>query len=793
MTDSSYNTSDSSASSFVQINEEDVDLRPPAPESQAIKCEKHDAGEEWAIKAESEFNTQLYYAGRVATIGILGPHQSGKTSLINHLSRRAISFSHASASAAINRGLRRTVFIEAWRSYCKVSRNNASPSYVTFFIDTPGHPQQLPESISVCCRLKTIILMVNMCAGLQFDHTMYLNALEERLLTLHKQPHSPLQLTCILAFSNVDKFCYEVVSRVHRKNISQCCLVQYIALHLHLQIEFIKTSICRECPWLKDLLSHQILLCYYNCMKQYCLTSNQATDNSMTYSFTTLECIVDSLLNGTELIPESPAIYNPNYTVDQSPVTINSDTIKSLFICCCPYKLYAPWSAYIFYTPSILVSSEEGWRQLLGDNALGPLIEESDGSLRKLSAIPADTVFIILTPSQSGDDSISWLEEFNQSHTFYPYITHIQLPIKLAADALQLSIYFPGLSFQKTKRTDVLEVRARGEYIINLFLSIFHLVVQKFLANKLPQQGESAIKTLPLLPVLKKCISHAAQSPTQLKIYLDESRGLINLTISIVLRESPPPPAWGYKIGTQRRSDLLSTLDPTVSVYNQIATLYANRSYTFVDGTIQCDIVNASEGEIILTSQLTHLSTLIDALKEAIRKEEESSLIPFHNLQIIVLNCKCYQKAQHIHLHASTLFSNAIASSKLYYMEPILYAQMFITTGIYRTKKEQGFLSDALDKLKCLLCSRRCTFVTDPWIQRDYPIPTLSTIFFYIPAGSALGLEIAIEHIIRCTSVNIYHDEQIYFTRTVNTNLDPADLKGTVDAMKSRFSVFNKK
>lgn len=791
MDGSLYSTSDSSTQSFVQINEEDVEPRPPLTESQVIKCEIHDIRGEWPIKTESEFNTHLYDAGRVATIGIFGPHQSGKTTLVNSLSKRTISSTNVSASTIINEKLQRTVFVEAWQGYCRVSHNNASPSYATFFLDTPGHPQQLHESIYIWNRLKTAILVINISAGLQYDHIMYLNALEERLLALRKSSYKKLQFTCILAFSNIDKFCYEEVSRVRRRNTSQCCLIQYISLRIHLQIESIKASICKERPWLKTFLSHQTLLCYYNCMKKYCLTSNHIAFNSTVDSFTIFESIVTSLLNGTNFIPDESILCMLEHVNDQSPITVNSDTIKTLYVCCCPYKVYPSWSAYIFYTPSPLASTEIDWKHLLGRDFLGPLIEESDRSLKKLSIVPADTVFIMLIQLQSNDRLISCFVKNTQNNMFYPYTTHIQLPIALVSDTLQFSTYLPGFRLQPTSRPDIFEIRSRGEYTVNLFLSIFQLIVQKFLINKVPKQGQSTIKTLPLLPVLKKYLSHASQSPSQLKVYLDKSHSIISFTISILLREAPPPQTWGYKLGLQKRTELLSTMDPTVSVYHQIATLYATSSYTITDGTIHCEIVDANEGIVLLTSQLSHTGTLVDALKEAVRREEESSLICFHNLQIIVLDCKFYQKAQSIGLHTNTLLANAIASSKLHYMDAILYVQIFITIRLYHTKKEQSFLNDALEKLRCLLCSRRCTFATDPWIHMGHPIPSLATIFCYIPAGSALGLEMAIEHVIRCTSVNIYHDGQVYFTRAVNAMLDKDDLKGTVDAMKSRFSIFN--
>lgn len=132
MTDSSYSTLESTSDSFVQINEEDVALDLPAADLQVSRYELHSAREEWTIGADSEFNLQLYAAGRTATIGILGPNQSGKTTLASYLSQRIASSVNASMSKTVNQGLKRTVFVEAWRSYCKVSRNNASPTYIVF-------------------------------------------------------------------------------------------------------------------------------------------------------------------------------------------------------------------------------------------------------------------------------------------------------------------------------------------------------------------------------------------------------------------------------------------------------------------------------------------------------------------------------------------------------------------------------------------------------------------------------------------------------------------------------------
>ena len=792
MTDSCYSTSDSSSHSFLQINEEDADFNPPIAEPRVPQHEVHSTETEWIIKAESEFSKQLYAASRTATIGVLGPNQSGKTTLVNYLSKKGDPSTNASASSSVNRGLRRTVFTEAWRSYCKVSRNNASPSYATFFLDTPGHPQQLPDSISICSQLNTVILVVSMCAGLQFDHTMYMDALGERLVLARNCSYTWSPPTCILAFSNIDKFCYEEVNRLRKKSVYQCCLVQYVALRLRLQIEHIEAVLCRDHPWFRSSLSPQVLLCYYNCTKAYCLVSVLKSSQGITRSFAALETIVDSLLSGNGPIPETPILYIPKHIPNQAPLAINPRSLRSLFLCCCPYKFHRPWIAYIFYTQSALTGNEGQWRQLFGADALGPLIEESDGSLVRLSTILADTMFVVLLSAQHRDNSVAWIKHFNQDH-FLPYITHIQLPSPLVLDALQLSTCISGLDLQVTRRPEVLEVRTRGEYTLNLFLSIFHFIAQKLLIQKVQKQAESVVKALPLLPILKKCISHASQKPTQLKVYLDEFRGIINFSISILLRESPPPQVWGYRIGPQKRSELLATLDPRVSVFDQVATLYANSTYSIIDGTMKYDTVSVGEETIVLSSQLSHSSTLIEALKEAIYKEAENSCVAFHNLQLIILDCKCYQKTHCIHLHANTLFTNAIENSRLSYIEPLLYAQVFITTGLYHTKKEQSFLSGALEKLKCLLCSRRCMFMTDPWIQMTCPISSLAVTSFYIPAGSALGLEMAIEHILRCTSVNIYHKEQVYFTQVASTILDPADLKGTVDAMKSRSSTFSKK
>lgn len=790
MTDSSYSTLESTSDSFVQINEEDVALDLPAADLQVSRYELHSAREEWTIGADSELNLQLYAAGRTATIGILGPNQSGKTTLASYLSQRIASSVNASMSKTVNQGLKRTVFVEAWRSYCKVSRNNASPTYIVFFLDTPGHPQQLPESISICSRLRTVILLVNLCAGLQPDHNMYLSALEDRLTTVHDSFHTWSSPTCILAFSNIDKFCYAEVTRIRKKGANQCCLIQYVALHLRLQIEALEDALCRDYPWLKDSMGHQTLLCYYNCLKAYCLASVQRSPNDRPDSPATFERIVNSLLNGTEFTPRDLIACIPKYMSAKLPITATSENLRHLFLCCCPYKLCAPWSAYIFYAPSALVGSESQWSELLGVGALGPLIEESDGSLKRLSIIPADTIFMILISPQHRGDTVDWIKSLKQKSTFYPYVTHSQVPAPLVPDALQLSTYFSGLSLQPTHQANVLEVRTRGEYTLNLFLSILYLVAQNFLAQKLLKQEESTIQTLPLLPVLSKRVSHTSQNPTQLKVYLDELRGILSFTISVILRESPPPKVWGYVTGPQKRNELLATLDPQTSVYDQIATLYANDFYSIVDGTMRCDIVNSGEGSIALSSQLTHPSTLVEALKEAISKEAENSSISFYNLQIVVLDYKCYQKSHYLRFHANTLLTNAIGSSKLHYMEPLLYTQVFISTGLYHTKKEQSFLSSALEKLKDLLCSRRCIFKTDPWIQMACPIFSLAVAVFYIPAGSALGLESAIEQILRCTSVNAYHSKQIYFVQTVDAALDPRDLKGTVDAMKSRSDAF---
>ncbi|EFO65591.1 Hypothetical protein GLP15_1691 [Giardia lamblia P15] len=794
MISSSYSTLESTSDSFVQINEEDVVLDLPTVDLQVSKYEPHSTRGEWNIRPESELNLQLYAAGRTATIGIFGPNQSGKTTLVTYLSQRTTSSISASASKALNHGLKRTVFVEAWRGYCKVSRNNASPTYAIFFIDTPGHPQQLPESVSICSRLRTIILLVNLCAGLQSDHNIYLTALEERSTIAHDSSYNWSLPTCIMAFSNVDKFCYAELSQVRKKGANQCCLVQYVALRLRLQIEVLEATLCREYPWLKDSLAHQILLCYYNCLKTYCLVSVQRLSSDKLDTLVVFESIVSSLLNGTEFTPEDLMICMPKCIPDKLPIAITSEHLRRSFLCCCPYKLCTFWSAYIFYTPSELSYNESQWRELLGVDALGPLIEDSDGSLKRLSTISTDTIFMILISPQDRDDSVVLpINSLNQKSIFYPYVTHTRVSISLTSDALQLSTYFSGLSLQPTHKPNVLEIRTRGEYTLNLFLSILYLVAQKSLTQKPLRQEESVIQTLPLLPVLSKRISHTSQKPTQLKVYLDESRGMINFTISVLLRESPPPKIWGYVTGLQKRNELLATLDPHTSVYDQIATLYANNFYSIIDGTMHYNTVNVSEGSIVLSSRLTHSSTLVEALKEAISREAESSLIPFYNLQIVVLDYKCYQKTHYIHLHASTLLTNAIGSSKLQYVEPLLYTQMFVSKGLYRTKKEQSFLNNALEKLKCLLCSRRCIFKTDPWIQMACPISSFAAIFFYIPAGSALGLELAIERILRCTSVNVYHSKQIYFVRTVDAILDPDDLKGTIDAMKSRSNAFNRK
>lgn len=52
---------------------------------------------------------------------------------------------------------------------------------------------------------------------------------------------------------------------------------------------------------------------------------------------------------------------------------------------------------------------------------------------------------ILISPQHRGD-TVDWIKSLKQKSTFYPYVTHSQVPAPLVPDALQLSIYFLDLA-----------------------------------------------------------------------------------------------------------------------------------------------------------------------------------------------------------------------------------------------------------------------------------------------------------------------------------------------------------